>query len=136
MVRGSCLCGGVAFEVDAVWFMLNCHCSRCRKAHGAAFSTFAFVRKDDFRLLQGRELIVDFQPSPRFHRDFCSRCGSRVPHLAEGSETWGVPAGLLEGDPGVKPALHIFAGSKAPWWEILDDLPQLDEDVEKESTEP
>ncbi len=39
---------------------------------------------------------------------------------------YSVPAGLLDHDPGVKPALHIFVGSKAPWWEITDDLPQFE----------
>ena len=37
-----------------------------------------------------------------------------------------VPAGLLHDDPGVTPALHIFVGSKAPWWPIHDDLPQFE----------
>ena len=56
-------------------------------------------------------------------------CGSRAPHLADGSEIWGVPAGLIDGDPGVRPGLHISVGSKAPWWEIRDDLPQFEEGV-------
>lgn len=129
MVSGSCLCGGIRFEADEIALIINCHCSQCRKAQGAAFSTFAFVRRPDFRLERGEELIVGYQSSPGFHRDFCRVCGSRAPHLAEGSDTWGVPAGLLDGDPGVRPALHIFASSKAPWWEIRDELPQFDEEV-------
>ena len=127
MIHGSCLCGGIAFEADSVAMMLNCHCSRCRKAQGAAFATFAFVRKGDFRLIRGADLIEGYHSSPGFHRDFCRVCGSRAPHLAEDSQVWGVPAGLLDDDPGVRPALHIFAGSKAAWWEIQDDLPQADE---------
>jgi hypothetical protein len=128
-VRGSCLCGGIEFEADAVWFMLNCHCSRCRKAHGTPFSTFAFVRQAEFRWIKGRDLIAGYESSPGFHRDFCRVCASRAPHLAEDSATWGVPAGLLDGDPGVRPALHISVASKASWWEILDDLPQFEEGV-------
>lgn len=129
MIRGSCLCGGIEFQAGSVLFMLNCHCSRCRKAQGAPFGTFAFVPRADFQLIKGEELIVDFQSSPGFHRDFCRVCGSRAPQLAEGSDTWGVPAGLLDGDPGVCPALHISVASKAPWWEIRDDLPKFDEGV-------
>jgi hypothetical protein len=129
MIRGSCLCGGIEFEVDSVQLILNCHCSRCRKAQGAPFSTFAFVRRAELRFIKGEGLIVGFQSSPGFHRDFCRVCGSRAPHLADGSETWGVPAGLLDGDPGVRPALHISVGSKAPWWEIHDDLPKFSEGV-------
>ena len=129
MIRGSCVCGGIEFEVESVTFMLNCHCSICRKAQGTPFSTFAFVKRADLRFIKGRDLIVDFQSSPGFHRDFCGVCGSRAPHLAEGSNTWGVPAGLLDGDPGVRPALHISVASKAPWWTIEDELPQFDEGV-------
>ncbi len=35
--------------------------------------------------------------------------------------------GLLDDDPQVRPALHIFVGSKAPWWSITDDAPQFEE---------
>jgi hypothetical protein len=91
--------------------------------------TFAFVRRADLRMLKGEDLIAGFQSSPGFHRDFCRVCGSRAPHFAEGSDTWGVPAGLLDGDPGVRPALHTSVASKAPWWEIRDDSPKFDEGV-------
>jgi len=37
-----------------------------------------------------------------------------------------VPAGPFDRDPGLRPALHLFAASKAPWWEIEDGLPQFD----------
>jgi hypothetical protein len=47
-----------------------------------------------------------------------------VPGQATYLETMSVPAGLLEGDPGVRPKLHVFTSSKAPWCEIADDLPQ------------
>jgi hypothetical protein len=39
----------------------------------------------------------------------------------------GIPAGLLDDDPGVRNTEHIFVGSKAPWWEIRDDTPQHEE---------
>jgi len=129
MIQGSCLCGGIAFEVDAIEFMLNCHCSRCRKAQGAPFSTYACVARDALRLNQGEELIAEFESSPGFHRNFCRVCGSRAPHLGENSKSWGVPAGLLDGDPGVSPSLHISVASKAAWWEITDKLPQFAEGV-------
>jgi hypothetical protein len=44
MLRGSCLCGGVRYEISgALSKALNCHCSMCRKAHGAAFRSRARV---------------------------------------------------------------------------------------------
>ena len=38
-----------------------------------------------------------------------------------------VALGSLVDDPGIRPTKHIFVGSKAPWFEITDDLPQFDE---------
>jgi len=35
--------------------------------------------------------------------------------------------GTLDGDPGAKPAMHIFVDSKAAWWDINDDLPAYEE---------
>jgi hypothetical protein len=32
--------------------------------------------------------------------------------------------GTLDDDPGVRPSLHLFVGSKAPWHDIADALPQ------------
>ena len=38
-----------------------------------------------------------------------------------------VPYASLVVEPSLKPTAHMFVGSKAPWHEILDDLPQHDE---------
>jgi hypothetical protein len=38
-----------------------------------------------------------------------------------------IPAGTLDTDPGVRPIVHIHTGSRAPWYEIADRLPQFDE---------
>ena len=127
MVSGSCLCGGIQFEADSIPLMVNCHCSMCRKFHGAAFGSFAFVPFDEFRLLKGQDLIQLYETSPGSYRGFCRVCGSTVPLLPSHPEEVCIPAGLLDDDPGVRPALHLFVGSKAPWWEITDDLPQFEE---------
>jgi hypothetical protein len=34
---------------------------------------------------------------------------------------------VLDDDPLVKPGMHIFVGSKAPWFEITDDSPRYNE---------
>lgn len=127
MVRGSCLCGGVQFEADEIPLMTNCHCSMCRKAGGGAFGSFAHARPEQFRYLNGRDLISCYESSPGNHRGFCRVCGSIVPVLREDRPSVVIPAGTLDDDPGVRPALHIFTGSKAPWWEIRDELPQFEE---------
>ena len=35
--------------------------------------------------------------------------------------------GTLIDTPAIRPTAHIFVGSKAPWHEITDDLPQYQE---------
>ncbi len=34
---------------------------------------------------------------------------------------------FLDDDPGVRPSAHIFVGSKAPWYEVHDELPRFEE---------
>jgi len=126
MVRGSCLCGGVQFEADEIPLITNCHCSMCRKAGGAAFGTFAHARPEQFRYLKGQELITLYQSSPDIQRGFCRICGSRVPIFQKDWPSVVIPAGTLDDDPGARPALHLFTGSKAPWWEIRDELPRFE----------
>jgi hypothetical protein len=124
VIKGSCACGGVRFEIDAVRSMTHCHCSNCRKLTGASFATYAHVEKDKFHWLGGRKLIRHYESAPGSFRAFCRNCGSLVPGQAPYLATMSVPAGLLDDDPGVRPRLHVFVASKAPWWEIADDLPQ------------
>ncbi len=126
MIGGSCLCGGVRFEITKVPLIVLCHCSICRKANGAAFDSGAAVPVADFKLTTGDDLIQTYESSPDTRRAFCRVCGSRAPSRSRDGKLYFVPAGLLNDDPGVKPALHIFVGSKAPWWDITDDLPQFE----------
>ena len=79
MLRGSCLCGAVAYEVDApAGPIAHCHCRTCRKTHGAAFSTVMPVPRHFFRWLRGKELLSTFESSPGKLRRFCTRCGSHI----------------------------------------------------------
>lgn len=131
MIKGSCLCGGVRFEVArAVGPFELCHCSRCRKTTGAAFVAGLGVRAEDYRLLQGAELIRSYDAPiihrpPAYHAAFCSRCGSPVPDPAVEADWFEIPAGLLDDDPTLRPEQHIFVEVMAPWWTISDGLPQL-----------
>lgn len=129
MLTGSCLCSAVAYEVvGPLSQALNCHCSMCRKAQGSAFRTRARVRASDFRFTKGAELVTYYESSPGNHRGFCRVCGSPVhSKFDDKPDVLGLPLGLLDQDPGIKPTFHVFVGSKAPWHEITDDLPQFHE---------
>ncbi len=124
MANASCLCGSVTWCIAGPFeYMSHCHCSRCRKTHGSAFSTYVAGPADSFTLNGGAH-VVRWQSSPDFVRNFCARCGSVVP----GDPFHGlmfVPAGNFLDDPGARPAAHIFVSSKAPWYEIPDALPQF-----------
>jgi len=126
-IHGSCLCGDVAWELTTPpQVMTHCHCSRCRKAHGVAFATYVMCDADGFRLTRGADRIVRWESSPGFFRPFCRRCGAVVPDGSGWEGKVFVPAGPLDDDPGARPLAHIFVGSKAPWYEIADDLPRFD----------
>lgn len=127
---GSCLCGAVAYELDGpLELMVNCHCSRCRKARAAAHSTQILAPARALRWLRGEERLRRYKvpDSQRFENVFCDTCGSILPHVDVTRERAIVPAGTLDGDPGAREKLHIFVGSKAPWHEITDSLPQFEE---------
>ena len=124
-IRGSCLCGGIRFRFGSVLRMANCHCSICRKAHGAAFATFAIVPMEHYELLSGEELIASYGSSEQHTRHFCRVCGASLPYQTK-PDSMDVPASLLDDDPGVQPGVNIFATSRAPWFEIADGLPQYE----------
>lgn len=123
-IRGSCLCGAVSYEVaGAFQFIGHCHCSMCRKSHGAAFATWGMVSPDQFRWTSGAEFVEGYPSSPGRERCFCRKCGSPLASTHDGKVTE-VAVGTVDGDPGARPREHIFVGSRAPWYEIADALPQ------------
>jgi hypothetical protein len=120
-MEGGCLCGAVRFRAKPpLTGLSHCHCSRCRKAHGSAYATYGAVRRTGFA---SRGEIARFESSPGFFRAFCPRCGSVVPDGA-GEECF-VPLGLLDEAPPLRVEAHIFAASKAPWFELTDALPRF-----------
>ncbi|HZF25833.1 MAG TPA: GFA family protein [Steroidobacteraceae bacterium] len=107
--------------------MGHCHCSMCRKHHGALFVTFVAAPIGNFRWLAGQQGIGSYESSPGGSRSFCLVCGSVAPLLLAQLNMVFIPAGNLQGDLGIKPDNHIFVGSKAPWYEITDGLPQYEQ---------
>lgn len=126
MMHGSCLCGTVVYEIRGEpLLMYYCHCGMCRKATASTFATNLAVRTADFAIVAGRDALTAYESSPDKNRYFCSRCGSPIYSHAEATkEIVSVRAGTLDGDPGVRPAIHGYVASKAPWFEISDGLPQ------------
>jgi hypothetical protein len=128
MLNGRCLCGGVRFEIDGrLGPVIYCHCSMCRHANGSSFATNASVRTVQFRIVEGRELIKEFESSPGSLRAFCSRCGSPIyGTVAELPSIRRVRLGTLDSVDGAKSIAHIWTGSKSEWFEITDNLQQFE----------
>ena len=121
------LCGAIAFEFAGKPERLhNCHCSRCRRARGAAHATNAMFQRGQLTWLSGEGDVVSYKlpGAKRFGQDFCRHCGSAVPRVVASTGYVVVPCGSLDTSPGIPVQSHIFVGSKAPWHEITDRIPQ------------
>jgi hypothetical protein len=128
--RGSCLCGGVAYVVEGPPVRARyCHCSRCRKARGAAHAANLVTAPDGVRFTRGEDLLGSYKvPDARFFRQtFCRRCGSPMPHADRERGFAVVPLGTLDDAPALRPQAHIFVDSKAPWFDVADGLPRFAE---------
>jgi len=128
-LTGRCLCEAISYQIDGpLGPIFNCHCSKCRRWHGAAFRTRASIRRSQFRWLSGEHLLSRFKSSDNVTKTFCSVCGSNLASFYDSDpDLVGIALGGLEQDPGQRPLAHIFTASKAPWHEINDDLPQFAE---------
>ena len=127
MLTGKCECGAVRYEVeDAFLYAINCHCSRCRAATGSAFKAFAGIEREKLELVDGADgLLVHGEDDLNDTR--CATCGSLLYSVVREGAYVHVALGSLVDAPSLRPTKHIFVGSKAPWFEITDDLPQFDE---------
>ncbi len=125
MSTGTCLCESVTWEFTGEpTSTYHCHCSMCRKAHGAAFGTYYFVPAENFRWTGSQDTVRDYASTPALTRSFCGSCGSVVPGSDDEGKFVYVPAGCH--DEGVSADSHIFVASKAPWLDIVDNLPRHD----------
>ncbi len=129
-IHGHCECKKVSFEIDQeIKYFSHCHCSQCRRSHGAAFASYIRVERSCFKYNSGEDSIKSYASSKNNQRMFCENCGSNVMFI-DGRDPDGfyIAMGLINGEPDLPLAHHIFVGSKAPWHEINDDLKQHDGD--------
>ncbi|MBW2235553.1 MAG: GFA family protein [Deltaproteobacteria bacterium] len=127
MLKGSCACGRVRYEIrgELLGPVTCCHCWRCRKHSGSSFGTTAGVNASDLSLLAGEELLSSWESSPGVHRFFAACCGSPIYKRNDAAAAvLGFRLGTLDTDPLKKAELHFMVGSKVPWVEIDDSLPQ------------
>ena len=127
-LTGRCLCESISYEIEGqLGPIFNCHCSKCRRWHGAAFRTRASIDSKQFRWLSGQEYIKEYRSSKYVVKTFCSLCGSNLITTYDNfPDVIGIPLGGLEQDPGRRPEANIFVAFKSPWYDIKDGLPQYD----------
>jgi hypothetical protein len=127
-LTGCCLCEGIAYEIEGeLGPIFHCHCSKCRRWHGAAFRSRATVKASQFRWTKGEELLCQYHSSEFVVKHFCSVCGSNLISTYENQpDKIGLPLGGLEQAPSNEPEGHIFVSSKSPWFQITDALPQYE----------
>jgi len=126
-LRGKCECGAVQYRVaDAFLYAMNCHCSACRAATGSAFKPFAGIEREQLELTAGSDQLLVFGEGDG-NNTRCAVCGSLLFSVVREGRYVHVALGSLVDAPGIEPSGHIFVGSKAPWFEITDDLPQFEE---------
>jgi hypothetical protein len=126
LLTGRCECGAVEYRVpDEFEYSLNCHCSNCRAATGTAFKSFAGIDRAKLEVTAGADGLLVWGDADGNHTR-CATCGSLLFSVVDGERVH-VALGSLRDTPSVRPTKHIFVGSKAPWFEITDDLPQHEE---------
>ncbi len=126
-VEGGCLCGAIRFEIALpTSFCVHCHCTTCRRSHGAGFVTWIGVPKAQFKLLSGQAACVVYRSSDHGTRSFCRSCGStlfcestRQPELID------IVLANLEGPIDRAPQAHIYFGTRVDWVPIDDTLPRM-----------
>jgi hypothetical protein len=123
---GGCLCGAVTYEFAVVpKVTVACHCSACRKYTGSAFGTWTLVPMDEFHWRSGQEEIAEYVSSDHARRLFCRKCGTTLGNLTTRRPKFmHLAAGTLDRAPPLSIGLHVYAASKAPWFEITDAVPQ------------
>ena len=127
VLAGKCECGTVRYRVaDAFLYAANCHCSQCRAATGSAFKPFAGIEREKLEITEGVDKLLVFGEED-LNNTRCGVCGSLLFSVVRDGAYVHVAMGSLADAPSIRPTKHIFVGSKAPWFEITDDLPQFDE---------
>ena len=126
-LSGGCQCGAVRFALDGQpYWVAHCHCSLCRRAHGAAFVTWFGVPDEQFRFTEGEDRVCWYASTPEARRGFCRHCGST---LFFSSERWAgethIALAQMDGPIDREPAVHVFYDTHVEWVRLGDDLKKL-----------
>ncbi|KGF70588.1 aldehyde-activating protein [Hoeflea sp. BAL378] len=126
-LTGRCMCGAVGFTVtDAFDYAMNCHCGKCRRTTGSAFKPMGGIARAELVVTSGADDVFLYGDDVT-HDAHCRKCGSLLYSQVREARYAHVPLGVLIDTPSIRPTHHIHVASKAPWFDITDDLPQYPE---------
>lgn len=125
---GSCLCGGVRYQLSAELGPIEiCYCQMCRKASGGPLASNAQLASSALHLSAGAELLAAYGSSPGERRFFCQRCGSPIySQRTARPDVVRIRVGGINEPLNVRPAASYYTASKCNWWEIHDSLPRFE----------
>lgn len=128
MIKASCLCNKIEFEAEEVPGMtFNCHCSRCKKSHGAAFSTQFIADIKSLKILKGEQYLSEYH-SPKAIRTFCSHCGARLMNYDPKKASYlSVSVSALDHPQGFRPTGECFAPEKLEFITLDPSIPHYQE---------
>ena len=127
-VNGSCFCGTITFSADlpSKW-CAHCHCSMCRKAHGAGYVTWTGFEQDRVNIGSGTDQLAWYDSSPGAQRGFCRKCGSTMFFR---SERWAdelhIALGCIDDEIDRQPQANVFFDRHVEWMPIDKSLKQVD----------
>jgi hypothetical protein len=125
-IRGSCFCTAVTFEITLpTTACVHCHCSMCRRVHGAGYVTWIAVPTPQFRFVSGQDQLTVYQSSAHGQRSFCKVCGSPLfCELSSHPEVIDITRASLHGAIDRAPQAHIYFTDRAEWISLGDTLPR------------
>ena len=117
MKTGSCLCGGVTYELtEPLRNSVACHCTQCRKTSGHYWAATQ-VSNDRFKVTRD-ESLAWYQSSPNARRGFCNTCGSSLFWQKDGEAATSVGSGTIDGMTGIETDRHIYVEDKGDYYDI------------------
>jgi len=124
---GSCLCGAVRFTASLPsLFCAHCHCSMCRRNHGAGYVTWFAVPRERLLVEHGAEDLARYESSTHGSRAFCKRCGSSLfcdsTHFPDRID---IALGAMHDPIDRAPQCHTYFDSRVSWITVADGLPRL-----------
>ena len=121
---GSCLCGGVAYEVRGhLRPVIACHCIQCRKTSGHYVAATQ---------AEAREVAIEgdtlrwYKSSDTAERGFCSVCGGNLFWRKLGSPLISIWAGTIDGPTGLRMEAQLYPESAGDYYD-LPDVPAVDQ---------